>query len=138
MSYLVNQGRLLDRFFTHLIAGTIGDVQPRAALASDVLRLYHAWGESEGFPAGLSASLISRYLRIRHSIKSGRSRYALGDRTCGPHSIIYLAGPLRCRLGMGEELRGVQVAEFKWMVDAYVGSKARNEGFKPKLVRSEG
>lgn len=119
MSRYINYGRIADQFYGALVAGVIQGVRPCAALTTDVHRLHWLWANRNELPATASPSWMRKYIASRHGVQVARKRYAEGGFILGPHSIMYMAGPIRAPFGMEVEILGRQVNDFKLMVEAY-------------------
>lgn len=131
MARSINHGRIVDQFFGELVAGQIEGVRPCAALTNEVHRLYMCWAEKSQLPATASAPWMCRYIGSRHGVVVARKRYSAGAFILGPHSVMYLAGPIRVRYGMELEITGRQIADFKLMVDAFEARVAVPEHATP-------
>ena len=119
MSKLINHVPIIDQFFGDLCAGKIDGVRPQVARSADVHCLYKEWATRSGLPT-CSLPWLCRYLCNRYGIFLRQKHYAAGGFIVGPHSLMYLAGDVRTRPGLGQEVLGRQILEFRQQVDHYV------------------
>lgn len=131
MSDSINHSPIIDQFFGALEGRSIQGVNPQVALTTDLYRLYVAWAARVDLPTVKSAPWLCRYLRGRHGIRVALKRYAAGPLIKGPHSVVYLAGPVSARYGMEPEILGRQILSFSSQVDAYMKQSSLRDAEEP-------
>lgn len=122
VSKKVDHAPIIDAFFGELVAGQLEGVRPQAALASDVHLGYKAWAQKRHLPATPANATFNRYITGRHGIKTMRKRYASGGFILGPHSILFLAGPVYAAYGTEPQELGRQVAAFREQIERFIRS----------------
>lgn len=109
-----------SRFQRELMAGDIGGVKARPALATDVYDLYKRWTGNVGLRAAPLNKLVN-VLGRKHRVDAVRKRYTTYAGTLGPHSIL-MFGDAEMPPGTSESLwLGEQIEAFRQAVDDYKG-----------------